>query len=245
MSAQTAPAAIAPSPGDATQAVDDPEPTGVRGFVRDVGSDYKHFVSVSTAKWLGVGTLATQPSSTPADEAIRDATQDDQAVLLSETAGQTYGNLSLQRPLAVTWWIIGHVVDSPRAAQAGRDLVRAQISALSWTYAVKYAVQRTRPNGDPRGFPSGHASAAFATAMVLQQHYGWKLGLPVFAIATYTAASRISSTTSTGPPTWCSGVLGMTSGRTVTVRLRGQPISLAPLAVPGGGGVAVSVRRSE
>ena len=52
-------------------------------------------------------------------------------------------------------------------------------------------MRRTRPNGDPRSFPSGHASATFATATVLHRHYGWKLGLPFYLLGVYTAASRI------------------------------------------------------
>ncbi len=93
----------------------------------------------------------------------------------------------VQVPLAVGWWAVSRLTESERGAAAGRDLLRAQISAVSWTYAFKYAVNRERPNGDPRSFPSGHASATFATAMVLQEHYGWKIGVPVFAAAAYTA----------------------------------------------------------
>lgn len=221
-----------------------PEPEGARRFVRDVGSDYKHFLSWSTVRWLGVGSLAAA-AIYPADDAIRDATQNDGAFLLSETAGQTYGNLSLQVPLAVGWWIMGHAASSTREVEAGRDLVRAQISAMSWTYAVKYSFNRTRPNGDLRGFPSGHASSAFATAMVLQEHYGWKLGMPMFAIATYTAASRVVDNKHWASDVVFGAFLGMTSGRTVTVHLHDRPISIAPLAVPGGGGVSLSVRRIE
>ena len=212
----------------------------VAGFLRDVGGDYKHFLSWSTAKWLGVGTLATAAIH-PFDDEIRDHTQGEQVGLLSETAGQTYGNLSLQVPLAMVWWITGEAGGDTRAAQAGRDLMRAQISALSWTYVVKYTVDRTRPNGDPRGFPSGHSSAAFATAMVLQEHYGWKLGAPFFVIATYTAASRIIDNKHWASDVVMGAFMGMTSGRTVTVRLRRRPLSLAPFAVRGGGGVTVSV----
>jgi membrane-associated phospholipid phosphatase len=230
------------APDDATQAVEPaPEPGGVRRFARDVGGDYKHFLSWSTAKWLGVGTVATA-AILPADEAIRDATQPVEATLLSETAGQTYGNLSLQVPLAVVWWIAGHAAGSTRAAETGRDLVRAQISAASWTYVVKYSFNRTRPNGDPRGFPSGHASSAFATAMVLQEHYGWKLGVPVFAIASYTAASRVVDNRHWASDVVFGAFLGMASARTVTVRLRSESVSIAPLAVAGGGGVTVSMR---
>jgi hypothetical protein len=49
---------------------------------------------------------------------------------------------------------------------------------------------------------------------------------------------------------WTSDVVmgaavGMASGRTVTLHLRDTRMSLAPLAVPGGGGVMVSVLRQE
>jgi len=241
-SAQVRPA---PAVADAAQGAAEPSEHGAAAqFVRDVGGDYKHFISWSTAKWLGVGTLATL-AIYPADEAIRDATQGEQVGVLSETAGQTYGNLSLQVPLALAFWIGGHAGGSARAAETGRDLMRAQISAVSWTYAVKYAVDRTRPNGDPRGFPSGHSSSAFATAMVLQEHYGWKLGVPFFAIATYTAASRIIDNRHWASDVVMGAFLGMTSGRTVTLHMRGRPVALSPLAIPGGGGVMASVRVAE
>ena len=216
------------------------KPGGVKGFVRDVGGDYVHFLSLETAKWLtagGIETIAVHQ----ADEWIRQETQDDQVAVLSQTAGQTYGNLSLQLPLAVGWWIAGRSTNSTRAAEAGRDLLRAQISALSWNYVVKYAVGRTRPNGDPRSFPSGHSAASFATAMVLQEHYGWKIGVPFFTIATYTAASRIVDNKHWASDVTFAAFMGMASGRTVTMRLRRTPVSIAPQALRGGGGVLVTV----
>ena len=225
----------------AAPAVTDVGPRGgFKGFVRDVGGDYVHFLSLETAKWLTAGGIETLAMH-QADEWIRQETQDDQVALLSQTAGQTYGNLSLQLPLAVGWWVVGRSTGSARAADAGRDLLRAQISALSWNYAVKYAVGRTRPNGDPRSFPSGHAAASFATAMVLQEHYGWKIGAPFFAVATYTAASRIVDNKHWASDVTFAAFMGMASGRTVTMRLRHTPVSIAPQALPGGGGVIVTV----
>jgi hypothetical protein len=210
-------------------------------FISDVGHDYVHYFSLDTAKWLTAGGIEAGAVH-QADGWIRNETQDDdQVALLSQTAGQTYGNLALQVPLAVGWWVAGHATGSGRAAAAGRDMVRAQISALSWNYAVKYAVGRTRPNGDPRSFPSGHAAASFATAMVLQEHYGWKVGLPFFAIATYTAASRIVDNKHWASDVTFGAFMGMASGRTVTLRLRASRVAIAPMAVPRGGAVMVTV----
>jgi len=240
---QSAPVAPIPAAG-ATQAAEPArDPGGVWAFVRDVGGDYKQFFSWSTVKWLGVGGLAAAAIH-PADEAIRDATQDpDEVTILSETAGEIYGDFSLQLPLAVTWWIVGHGAGSSRAAATGRDLVRAQINEVTWTNLIKYSVNRTRPNGGPRSFPSGHTSATFATAMVLQEHYGWRVGVPFFAAAIYTGASRIVDNRHWASDVMFGAFLGMTSGRTVTVHLRRTPVSIAPVSIPGGG-VAINFRRA-
>ena len=137
------------------------------------------------------------------------------------------------------WWVTGHFMGSSRGADAGRDLVRAQINATTWAYALNYAVDRTRPNGDPRSFPSGHSTAVFATAMVLQDHYGWKVGVPFFAAATYTAISRITVNKHWASDVTMGAFVGMASARTVTLHVRNRHFALAPFAVPGGGGVAL------
>jgi hypothetical protein len=230
------PAATAAFTADAARA----DEGGARGFFRDVGRDYLHMFSIENAEWATVGAVATMIVQTQDDE------------LHSVTAGPTpyalkpgapYGNLTFQLPLACAWWIAGHASGRGRAASAGRDLVRAQISAVSWTYAIKYAVDRMRPNGDPRSFPSGHTSATFATAMVLQEHYGWKLGVPTFAVATYTAAERVYDNKHWASDVAFGALVGVLSGRTVTLHLRRTRVALQAMPVPGGGGVTIHVRR--
>ncbi len=210
------------------------EPSFAGRFLRDVGGDYKHFFSTDTAWWLGIGGAAALAVH-PADESIAKSVQSSNPDL---PGGAEYGSQLLQVPLAIGWWIAGAAAGSDRQAATGRDLLRAQIGAFSWTYVIKYAADRTRPNGDPRSFPSGHASTSFATAMVLQEHFGWKVGVPAFALATYTAGSRV-----TGNYHWTSDVvfgaaLGMACGRTVTVRLR--RVQVAPVALHRGAGVFVT-----
>jgi hypothetical protein len=239
LSLQTSPADEArPS----TQETSTSEPGGFKRFLVDVGHDYRDYFSWETAGWLAGGGVAAAAVHT-ADEQMRQATEDPEAALTrafeAGSTGATYGNLSFQFPLAVGWWTIGHFAGSRRGADAGRDLVRAQISALSWTYAFKFIGNRERPNGDPRSFPSGHASATFATAMVLQEHYGWKLGLPVFAAAALTAASRITVDKHWTSDVVFGAVVGLASGRTVTLHVRQREFALGPITVPGGGGIAV------
>jgi hypothetical protein len=211
---------------------------GFHGFVRDVWNDYRNFISVDNAQLAVIGVTMTGIVSS-ADEPIEEAVAGPTPTALKP--GQTYGNLAFQLPLAVTWWIVAHASGSERGAQTGRDLVRAQISALSWTYVLKYAFDRTRPNGDPRSFPSGHTSATFATATVLQQHYGWKVGVPALLAATYTAAERVTNNKHWASDVTFGAVVGVLSGRTVTLHLRSSRVGIQPLAVPGGGGVTIHV----
>ena len=227
-------AALALSPG----AVDPPADGNVATrLIRDVAHDYKNFLSVETVLWLGAGGGAAAAVH-PADESISDWASREN---LDLPGGNLYGSQLFQVPVAIVWWMIGSAADSDRNAAAGRDLLRAQLQAVSWTYAIKFATNRTRPNGDPHSFPSGHASTSFTTAMVLQEHFGWKAGLPAFAAATYTAFTRVAANQHWASDVVFGAAVGLASGRTATIHLRETKVSLAPLAVPGGGGVLVSV----
>src|SRR6478672_9813957 len=169
VAAQPADGAAAAQPGD--------EGNVASRLIRDIASDYKNFLSVDTAQRITIGAFAAGAVHA-ADEEIASSIQEGDGTTLP--GGATYGSQYLHLPVAAAWWMIASAAGSSRHAAAGRDLLRAQISVVSWTYAIKYATDRTRPNGDPHSFPSGHASTSFASAMVLQEHYGWKLGLPAF-----------------------------------------------------------------
>jgi membrane-associated phospholipid phosphatase len=212
-------------------------------FMRDVGGDYKHYFSRETAAWYVAGGGAAAFMYIFDERIAEELAEPTPTVRTTLDGGDKYGNLAFQVPIAIGWWVTGRAMNSARAMDAGRDLVRAQISATSWNYALKFAVQRTRPNGDPRSFPSGHATATFATAMVLQDHYGWKVGVPFFAGATYTAISRLSIDKHWASDVTMGAFVGIASARTVTLHLRDTRFALAPYAVPHGWGVGlVAVR---
>ena len=62
------------------------------------------------------------------------------------------------------------------------------------TYLLKYTIKKRRPNGeDYHSFPSNHAGIAFVGAGFLQQRYGWKLGIPAYAVAAYVGWGRVYS----------------------------------------------------
>lgn len=210
-------------------------------FVRDVGSDYKNFFSVETALWLGGGGAAALAVH-QADQSIKDAVLDSSASL---PGGDVYGSQYFQVPLAVAWWAIASAAGSERHAETGRDMLRAQISVASWTYAIKLATDRTRPNGDSHSFPSGHASASFAVAMVLQDHYGWKVGVPAFLAAGYTAASRVVDNQHWTSDVVFGAALGVACARTVTIKYRETRVSIAPVMTHKNASLVVSVVRPQ
>jgi hypothetical protein len=234
-----APSTLPDAPPPAAAGQDAPEHGIASRFLRDVGGDYKHFFSKETALWLGVGGGAALGVH-QADQPIADYFQSNPTSL---PGGNLYGSQLLQVPAAIAWWIAGSAAGSQSQAEAGRDLLRAQIAVFSWTYGIKFAVGRTRPNGDPRSFPSGHASTSFATAMVLQDHFGWKAGLPAFAMAAYTATSRLADNQHWASDLVFGAALGMASARTVTLHVRNTRVSFAPAPVPGGAAITLSAMR--
>ena len=216
------------------------EPNVASRFVRDVARDYKNFLSVENAEIFTLGAAAAGGAHA-ADEPVANWVQTTQPS--SWVGGNEYGSQWVHIPVAIAWWAIAGMAGSEKNADAGRDLLRAQLSVVSWSYAIKYVADRTRPNGDPRGFPSGHASTSFASAMVLQEHYGWKLGVPAFLLAGYTAGSRVIANQHFTSDVVFGAAVGIASGRTVTIHMRDTRVSFAPMPVPGGGGVLVTATR--
>lgn len=72
-----------------------------------------------------------------------------------------------------------------------KQLLASGAVTLGATYALKYAVDDTRPNGGRRSFPSGHTAWAFTGAAFIHYRYGWEWGLPAELAASAVAISRV------------------------------------------------------
>jgi membrane-associated phospholipid phosphatase len=62
------------------------------------------------------------------------------------------------------------------------------------TYGLKLSVNKQRPDkSNDNSFPSGHTSTVFHSAGYVHRRYGFKYSIPAYALAGFTAASRIDS----------------------------------------------------
>jgi hypothetical protein len=151
--------------------------------------------------------------------------------------GAIIGGTPLELGAAFTAYAIGRALDKPCMATVGADLFQAQLMAEVLTVGMKQATRRTRPEGSGFSFPSGHTTMAFASATVLQRHFGWKVGVPAYAVASYVAASRVQMKRHYLSDVAFGAALGIVAGRTVSIG-HGRQLILAPIASPGGGGAS-------
>ncbi len=62
------------------------------------------------------------------------------------------------------------------------------------TYGLKFIVNKERPDmSNDNSFPSGHTSTTFQSASFIHTRYGLKYSVPVYALAGFTAFSRIDA----------------------------------------------------
>jgi len=143
-------------------------------------------------------------------------------------AGDALGGGAQQIGGAFATYLLGRSLSKTHLAVVGSELVRAQLLNGGLTQGLKIAVNRRRPDHGPYSFPSGHTSASFATATVIDHEYGWKAGIPAYAVASYVGVSRLSENSHFASDVAFGAALGIVSARAVTfghTRLQLTPIA--------------------
>ena len=235
--AQEPPQTIVSSAGAAVQ----PQPAlaparrPARSVLTELGRDVSRLPSKETAIALAIGG-ALALAAHPADQALNTRMQS-AGLRRVLGAGDLIGIGWMQAGGALGTFAIGHALAKPRVSSLGGDLLRAQAITGALTQGLKAGVGRTRPDGGRYSFPSGHASASFTTATVLQQHLGWRVGVPAYAAASYVAVSRLSDNRHYVSDVIFGAAVGIASGRLVTVSDRRSRFAVTPVVVRGGAGV--------
>lgn len=159
--------------------------------------------------------------------------------------GKALGREWVQGGGALAAYVAGRVWEKPQMTAVAGDLIEAQLLSVTVTQGLKFATSRTRPDGEARSFPSGHASAAFATASVLQRHFGRKAAIPAYAVAVYTSASRLQANSHYTSDIVFGAALGIVAGRTATIDVGSTRLRIAPTPVAGGIGLSITPSRDR
>ena len=153
--------------------------------------------------------------------------------------GAILGGFEFQFGASMATYGIGRLSGNSRMAEVGAHLLRAQIVSQTVTHSIKAVVKRTRPDGSANNsFPSGHTSVSFASATVLQREFGWKVGIPAYAVATYIGMSRVEGKRHFTSDVLFGAAIGVMAGRAATVEIAGKRFLVAPSATKGGGAVS-------
>jgi membrane-associated phospholipid phosphatase len=208
----------------------------VGSIFTDTLTDFRRLPSLDSAVILGMGGLVASIGH-PADVRVSNSMYASPSLKSALGSGQTVGAATTQLAGAFATYTIGRMTGSPKVATLGSDLVRAQFVSQTMTQVIKFSATRTRPDGTSLSFPSGHTSSAFATAAVVQRHFGWKAGIPAYAGAAFVGASRIQVKRHYLSDVAFGAAIGIVAGRTVTIGRGDARFAVAPMAAPGGGGV--------
>jgi len=237
------PTALA-SQDDGARAQEPPAPvhTGLPALVRTTGADFGALPRRrSTWVILGIGSGLALVAH-PFDQDFNAHIVGSRTVGRFFAPGKVIGSTWVQAGSAIGLYVVGRYVLAPaqgeprtnRVSHLGYDLLRAQIVSQVLVQSVKVAVRRDRPTGECCSFPSGHAATAFATAAVLERHFGYRAAWPTLLIATYVGASRLHDNRHFLSDVVFGSSVGMVTGWTIVGRHGRSNYALVPVPVRGG-----------
>ena len=199
-------------------------------------SDLRQMPSKENLLILGVAGLAAGMAH-PSDDRVSTTFSGASSLRSTFSPGQVIGGAATQMAAAIATKVIGNAIGNPKVAALGSDLVRAQILTQVVTQGIKFSVRRTRPDGTMYSFPSGHTATSFATATVIQSHYGWKAGVPAYAFGSYVALARMAWNRHHASDVVMGAGLGIASARTVTMTVAGSKFNMGVQPQVGGASV--------
>jgi membrane-associated phospholipid phosphatase len=213
---------------------------------KNLGRNFVGVFSGTNLVPFAIGAAATVTASA-LDERTRDLLQG--TCPSCGSTGATVGGPAMV-PFVGALFVAGRFAPQGRFRAATYDFAQAAIVTGAYTGLLKYGVRRDRPDdSDSLSFPSGHTSTAFTLAAVADRHYGWKVGVPAYLLASGIGLSRIESNRHRLSDVLAGATLGIIVGRTVT-RLDGEPparkrvLTVGPATDPHGQGVGLAVSAS-
>ena len=226
----------------------EPAHTGFKALIFETASDFDAYPRrPSTWVILGIGGAAAALAH-PVDDEVNDKLAGSDAAGKLFAAGKYIGAFYTQVGAATGLYVVGRYVlphadgasKTNQVSHLGFDMLRALIVSQALTQGIKIAVRRDRPTGECCAFPSGHASASFATAAVIERHFGYRGSWPMFLIAGYVATSRLHDNRHFLSDVLFGSAIGISTGWTVVGRHGRDRFALLPVPIHGGVALAGS-----
>lgn len=197
---------------------------------------------------LAIGTTALG-AAFGLDHAIRDEAKRHKDALHDAADGIGYlGNAGVLLGLNVGFVAVGEGLRQHDGDAKVRDAAlastEAQVLSLALSVGLQTVTGRSRPRrerglghfepGSVGGFPSNHASQAFAVASVLADRFGWQVGVVSYGAASLVALSRIGLDEHWTSDVVAGAILGTLVGHVLSVRHRTPHgfIDFAPFVEP-------------
>ena len=120
-----------------------------------------------------------------------DLRYDDTSLAETGDFGSVIGNPALHFGIAGAWYLTSVRQQDQENYARSRTLFQALLVNGLSTMLMKVSMDDESPNDEPWGWPSGHMSSSMCFASVMHEYYGWKVGVPLYLLAGYSAATRL------------------------------------------------------
>ncbi|MDA1185910.1 MAG: phosphatase PAP2 family protein [Acidobacteria bacterium] len=203
--------------------------------------DLRNMVRSPSLVWLAAGgglSALSAPLDDRVDRALRDGDPD-----VFPKVGDQLGQAGLHFGAPFALYVVARATGHSETAGFAVTLLRAQVANGIVTRSLKF-IPRARPyqmeaRTGHGSFPSGHTSASFATATVVQRRFGWRAGLPAYVLASYVGISRLHRNHYLSDVAFGAG-LGVAAGLAVNRPNRRAVVS--PIIAPGAAGFTIDLR---
>lgn len=107
------------------------------------------------------------------------------------------------------------------------QFTKALLLTEAVTYGLKHSINKQRPDiSNNNSFPSGHTSTTFQSASFIHRRYGFKYSIPAYALAGFTAFSRINAKKHDGWDILAGAVIGIGSSSLFTTEYQQKHMEL-------------------
>ena len=205
-------------PAFAQNARDDPAPESARltHFPSELGRNFLTLFSQDNLVPALVGAAAGSAVIGADDSIVRFFNKEGRWDGF-DAVGRELGKSQVIGPAIGVSLLVSRMSHNEEFRELSYSLAQGFIVINMATGGLKKLTRRNRPDRSSfNSFPSGHTSNSFTWATIAQRRYGWKVGAPAYAVATYVATSRLQSGKHHLTDIVAGATLGYIVGRTVS-----------------------------